>query len=573
MRRAGEGFFDQGHAHMSRLQSIALRLAVPMLLIAACGGDDVGDRLTGELRRVVADSAAPAYARSARWKVVQAIYADRAYEPMWVGADRPTERARDLVTAVASAETHGMRVRDYGLDGLAASLRRSYGEGDPDPAELVELELRLTALYLDYGADLVAGRIDPNVVDKGWYARTRRASADSLLRSAAEAETFAAMAEQLLPQQPEYAALVTALARYRIIAAAGGWPPVPAGGTLKPGAGGARVAALRARLAASGDLDSTAAGDTYDRALSRAVARFRARHGLAEKDQVDGEMLAALNVPIDRRIRQIELNLERLRWLPNEFGDRYILVNIPEYELRAYDGGKEALTMRVVVGKEYGSATPVFADTMSYVVFRPYWNVPASIRNEEIIPKMRKNEDWLEANGYEVVKSGKDTTRLDPGSIDWDADTTDFPYLIRQKPGPTNSLGRVKFMFPNQFDIYLHDTPARHLFARNDRAFSHGCIRVQHPDRLAHYVFESDAKWTDAAIEEAMEADTPTQVTLKQGIPVYILYLTAFARNGAVNFRDDLYGTDARAIARIGPPEPNASIVAVREALDKLMKG
>ena len=176
MRRAGEGFFDQGHAHMSRLQSIALRLAVPMLLIAACGGDDVGDRLTGELRRVVADSAAPAYARSARWKVVQAIYADRAYEPMWVGADRPTERARDLVTAVASAETHGMRVRDYGLDGLAASLRRSYGEGDPDPAELVELELRLTALYLDYGADLVAGRIDPNVVDKGWYARTRRAS-------------------------------------------------------------------------------------------------------------------------------------------------------------------------------------------------------------------------------------------------------------------------------------------------------------------------------------------------------------------------------------------------------------
>ena len=558
---------------MSRLHSIVLRLAIPVLALAACGGDAT-EQLAGELRRVVADSTAPAYAKSVRWKVVQAIYADRSYEPMWVGADRPTERARDLVTAVASAETHGMRVRDYGLAGLATSLERAYGKGKAAPAELTELELRLTALYLDYGGDLVAGRIDPNVVDKGWYARTRRAAADSLLRVAAEAETFEAMAEQLLPQQPEYDALVTALARLRAVAAGGGWPAVPAGGTLKRGSSGARVAALRARLVASADLDSAAAtGESYDSAMSAAVARFRARHGLEPKDQVDGEMLAALNVPVDRRIRQIELNLERLRWLPNAFGERYILVNIPEYRLTAYEGGKEMLAMRVVVGKEYGSATPVFADTMSYVVFRPYWNVPTSIRNEEIIPKVRDNERWLEASGYEVVKSGRDTTPIDPGSIDWDADTTDFPYLIRQKPGPTNSLGRVKFMFPNQFDIYLHDTPARHLFARNDRAFSHGCIRLEHPDQLARYVLRGDPKWTDEAIDEAMSAETPTQVTLKQGIPVYILYLTAFARNGAVNFRDDLYGTDARAIAKIGPPEPNASIVAVREALDKLMKG
>ena len=564
---------------MSRSQHLLVRLATPLLIapalvLAACSGGDSAEELAGELRRIVADSSAPEYAKAVRWTVVQGIYADRDYRPMWVEPKRPTERARDLVTAVASAETHGMRVRDYGLAGLATALKEAYGEGDAETAELAELELRLTALYLDYGADLVAGRIDPNVVDKGWYARTRRASADSLLRVAAGAESFSAMAEQLLPRQPEYAALVTALARYRALAASGGWPAVPAGGALKPGAKGARVAALRARLAASGDLDSAgASGEAYDSLVGAAVGRFRARHGLEPKNLVDGPMLAALNVPVEQRIRQIELNLERLRWLPNEFGDRSIVVNIPEYRLRAFDGGKEVLTMRVVVGKEYGSATPVFADTMSYVVFRPYWNVPASIRNGEIIPKVRDNERWLEANGYEVVKSGRDTTPLDPGKIDWDADTTEFDYLIRQKPGPTNSLGRVKFMFPNRFDIYLHDTPARHLFARNDRAFSHGCIRVEHPDQLARYVLGGNPKWSGEAIREAMEADDPTQVTVDRGIPVYILYLTAFARNGEVHFRDDLYGTDARAIAKIGKPEPNASIVAVREALDRLMKG
>jgi murein L,D-transpeptidase YcbB/YkuD len=273
-------------------------------------------------------------------------------------------------------------------------------------------------------------------------------------------------------------------------------------------------------------------------------------------------------------VRQIELNLERLRWLPHDFGSRYVLVNIPDYQLHAYDGGREVLTMRVIVGKQYENATPVFADTMSYVVFHPRWNVPTDIVKHEIVPKMQANVHWASEHGYEILDPKSDSTVIDPESIDWKGvDTATFNYRVRQKPGGENSLGRLKFMFPNSFDIYLHDTPAKTLFNRRERDFSHGCVRVEDPERLAQYVLGGDGEWTADKIRATL-ADTATvNATVRHKLPVYIVYLTAFSRNGTLQFRGDPYGADRRAMAKLGPLGPKgAEDASLCEALRKLME-
>jgi murein L,D-transpeptidase YcbB/YkuD len=292
----------------------------------------------------------------------------------------------------------------------------------------------------------------------------------------------------------------------------------------------------------------------YDSTLVAAVIRFQDHYGLETDSAIGVATLTAMNVPLDQRIGQIELNMERYRWLPDDLGSRYILVNIPDYHLHAYNDGKEVLTMRVVVGKDYENPTPVFADSMSYVVFRPYWNVPPRIIKEEIIPLTKKDPSYITKHDYEILR-GREL--VDPGSIDWaKVDTAHFRFQVRQKPGPLNSLGLVKFMFPNQFDVYLHDTPARSLFRRAGRAASHGCIRVEKPELLAQYVLALNPEWDAKKIHEAMVRQdpkdvTPRQVTLRQKVPVYIVYFTAFVQDGIPRFRHDLYGTDQRAIARL----------------------
>ena len=554
---------------MTKLR-ICAALAAGALAVAGCSKDR-GEETTAQLRRAASVERAPEYLPRARWKVVRAVYGDREYASLWLDGDRLNGRGRDLVEALCRAAAHGLRPGQYDLPGLLKDLESLKDDG-ATAEELARLDLRLTSLFVDFGADLLAGQVDPRVVDSGWYIKERRAQVDSTLRVAARAEAFEAMLAPLLPGQPEYAQLVRGLASYRALAARGGWPAVPAGGALRPGATGPRVAALRARLAASGDLDATqSTGDAYDAALKAAVAHFQARHGLKADSVATPATLAAANVPVERRIQQLELNLERIRWLPKAFGDRHILVNIPDFALRAYDGGEEVLNMRVVVGKQYESATPIFADTMSYVVFRPYWNVPAGIVREEIVPKMRENTQWIAANNYELVDPKNDSLVIDPGTIDWEGvDTATFDYRVRQKPGPTNSLGKVKFMFPNQFDIYLHDTPSKSLFSRTERDFSHGCIRVEHPDRLARYVFSGAGGMSEAEIREAMSGEESRTVTVKNRLPVYIVYLTAFARGGALHFREDIYGADRRALARLRPTRRDA-VASTCEAIRTLV--
>jgi murein L,D-transpeptidase YcbB/YkuD len=292
---------------------------------------------------------------------------------------------------------------------------------------------------------------------------------------------------------------------------------------------------------------------------------------------VDAATLAALNVPVRVRIRQIQLNLERYRWLPEEFGPRYIYVNIPDYKLSAYDAGRPVLTMPVVVGEEYDNATPVFADLMTFVVFRPYWNVPERILVREILPRVRKKRSYLTRNDFEVVDAKHETRVLNPRRINWSR--VDLRKVrVRQKPGGSNQLGLVKFMFPNQFAIYLHDTPTRNLFNSRKRTLSHGCVWVKKPVELADYVLAGQEGWDETKVRHAMltthsaaRAASPDGqvVTLVRPVPVYIVYLTAFVRDGVLNFRRDPYGKDREAIARVGKLIP--SDPALCEEIQKLL--
>jgi L,D-transpeptidase YcbB len=345
---------------------------------------------------------------------------------------------------------------------------------------------------------------------------------------------------------------------------------------MQSGDRGPRVASLRRRLHASGDLDSGNDSDVYDRNVAGAVARFRRRHGLPGDSIADQATLGAMNVPVEQRIRQMEINLDRYRWLPAELTERYVLVNIPDYRLYAYDDGKRKFEQRVIVGDQYTNATPVFADSMTYLVFRPEWNVPPGILAREILPRLRDDDHYdLAARGLEVVDSVGRLVR-DASEIDWDDidRTKPLAYHIRQKPGPTNALGRVKFMFPNRFNIYLHDTPSRKLFQRERRTLSHGCVRVENPVQLAEFALDGQDGWDAGKIDEALtDSGKPKSqvVSLRQPLPVYLLYLTAFVQNGQVQFRNDPYGKDRRALERIVAPAVAEPMVC--EAVDGLLGG
>jgi murein L,D-transpeptidase YcbB/YkuD len=486
------------------------------------------------------------------------VYQDRDHRSLWLDGRTLNGSARDLIETLCHAEREGLRARDYDLEGLRAELHALRAAKDPKPAVLAAIDLRLTRSFLDYGADLLAGRLDPEAVDNGWYIKARRAAVDSLLRASLRLESFGDMIAPLRPRQREYQELVEALEDYRELQAKGGWLPVPGRKKLRRGDQGASVAALRGRLHATGELRNAGRKPVYDDEVAQAVARFQERHGLPVDSVVGSATLAALNVPIESRIRQIELNLERYRWLPSDFGKRYILVNIPDYQLYAYDDGKEGFAMRVIVGDEYGNATPVFADSMTYLVFRPQWDMPRRILVDEVIPKVRNNIYYLAEHGYEVIDTARNEVVSDPSTIDWsDLDTANIHFRVRQKASTGNALGNVKFMFPNQYSIYLHDTPADHLFDRQERTLSHGCVRVEDPVKLAMYILKDEGDWTEDKIREAMQpADSaevePVPVDLKEPVPVYLVYLTAFVRDGVLHFREDPYRKDARAMGRMG---------------------
>ena len=467
------------------------------------------------------------------------FYRARDFAPAWDAEDGGPARASLLLQALATADAHGLDPERYHLAAIRAR------PGRPDGPGTTELELLRTDAFLRYATDVRAGRRPAGHVPADWGIPAAPFDAVSALtQGLRRPATFGALLASLPPPAEGYRWLVEGLRRYRAIAARSGWPPVPPGAPLKPGDDDVRVAALRARLAAEDEPVSGAAGTRYDDRLEAAVRRFQARHGLVADAIVGPATARALNVPVADRIRQIAVNLERWRWLPRDLGRHYVTVNAADATLRVVEDGRTVLTSRVVVG-DLRHPTPVVQARLDAVILNPPWTVPVSIAVEEILPRLREDRRYLAENDI-VILERRET---DPFglAIDWAAVPSEgFPFRLQQQPGPGNPLGRIKFDIPNRFDVYLHDTPSRSLFARAVRTASHGCIRVERARDLAlHVLADGTDRWTGRRLAEAIAAGDSQRIALARSLPVYILYWTAFASpDGLVEFRDDVYGRD-----------------------------
>jgi L,D-transpeptidase YcbB len=466
------------------------------------------------------------------------FYQERQMAPLWLDAGGPSARATALAAVLRSADQWGLDPEDYDASVITALLSAA------TPDQRAELELRLSLGLVEITSDLASGRVEPSKVNPELFVYPQDVDPATVIRDAADAQDIAAFVASFEPKQPEYRRLKAALADYRALAAAGGWPTIADGPTLKPGMAGPRVAQLRERLAVPAAPGADSA--RFDPALAEAVRGFQERHGLEPDGLIGQNTLAALNVPALDRVRQILLNLERRRWMADDPGERYVFVNLADFELKVVDGPKTVFDTRVVVGAPY-HRTPVFSGEMTYIEINPYWNVPPSIARNELLPKIKEDPGYLAANNFALLSDWSDSaTILDPHAIDWSAVMPGrFTYKLRQGPGLGNALGRIKFMFTNRFNVYLHDTPARSLFAKDQRSFSHGCIRVQDPETFGAFVLARQPGWSQDAIKAAIATGKRQIVSLDKPLPVHITYLTAWVdKDGTVNFRRDVYGRD-----------------------------
>jgi len=480
--------------------------------------------------------------------MLKRFYRNRGFMPAWSGPGGLTAQAGELVEAVSNAPEEGLRPGDYPLGTISAlseGMRLSIERGSqPGPALVADLDVLMTATFIGYGYHLIAGRIYPEIIDGEWSEYIWEADLDKLLEEALSNNTVAATLRRLAPPHRGYHALRGALKSYRETAEGGGWPEVPHGPKLQKGERGRRVGLLAERLRATGDLAGELEDkETFGDALEQALKRFQGRHGLDPDGVAGPRTLAALNVPVEARIRQLELNMERWRWLPEDLGRRYILVNVAAFELTVVEYGKSVMSMRIVAGKPYWH-TPSFSSKMTYIVINPMWNVPPSIAVEEILPQVKRDPGYLKREGFKVLRGwGENERVVDPASVNWPkVNEKNFSFRFIQEPGPRNPLGRIKFMFPNRFNVYLHDTPSKGLFRREVRTFSHGCIRIEKPMELATYLLPDLAQEEILAlIGEGEEVEAP----LSEPIDVHSLYMTAWvSEDGTVNFREDVYGRD-----------------------------
>jgi murein L,D-transpeptidase YcbB/YkuD len=479
------------------------------------------------------------------WSAVQAFYAARDDRPVWFDGDRLSPAGQRLVDVLRSVVDEGLDPSRYDpsrLAGAAPRVLQAAAGAEPSTRETASWEVGLTAALARYASDLARGGVDPSRVTVLWRLRPRAFDVLPVLMQAADTGRPDVVLDAIRPVHPQYDALRDALGSYAtLLAREPEVPLLPARIKLRPGARSPHVRTLRARLAFWGDLQGRAGtGDVLDRPLVEALKRFQARHGLVADGTVGPDVVAALNTPVRDRLRQIVLNLERWRWQDRTTSPRSLIVNIPTFELHAYDAGRETLAMRVITGRAE-SPTPVFAQAMTAVVFSPYWNVPANIAQGETMPAVMRDRGYLRRMNLEVLRGDE---VVDPRRVDWRRDAPRLSF--RQRPGAGNSMGLVKFLLPNPFGVYLHDTPNDGLFLRARRTFSHGCVRLEKPEALARWVLEGLPGWTAPRIAAAMRAGRESAVTLPQPIPISIGYFTVWVdADGTVQFRPDVYRHDA----------------------------
>ncbi|MGH7469036.1 MAG: L,D-transpeptidase family protein [Longimicrobiales bacterium] len=509
-----------------------------MAVMSACGGgpeEQPRDRIRAWLRAASGARPLPLAGGDTVHvsKATVEFYRTRRWQPAWSNEKELLPTGVLLRESIGRARDDGLAPHAYGHDVTSRLLGRLEAEGEdelPDSLEvpyLASVDILLTEGYNRYANDLVRGRLDPNQGGPRWRIARGKARESRVLQLVLEGLTPAEVVAHLRPSIPYYERVRGALAKHYHVAAQGGWPKVPEG-SVKVGQRSPAVSLARTRLISGLDdrealLAQMGAADPtlFDAELAKAVEYFQLRHAIEPDGALGAATVREMNHSVEERISELELNLDRWRWLSDDLGERYLLVNIAGFELEVVDHNRAIESMNVVVGKRNWQ-TPVFADTIEHIVVNPYWNVPPSIYNEEILPKIESDPTWLARNNYERVREG-----------------------VRQKPGPGNALGNYKFVFPNEDDIYLHDTPADHLFSRTRRDFSHGCIRVERPADLARLLVRLQTDQDPNDLEKLVSRKRESWIKLTRPLPIYILYFTVWVEeDGTVRYHHDIYGRD-----------------------------
>ncbi len=473
------------------------------------------------------------------------FYKERNYKPLWVGrSGKDRQRRTQLFAHLADVGTHGLPAARYNAEGLKQTLSKARSD-----VERAQLEVQLTRIYLKYARDIQSGILTPRRIDKAMVRRVSYQKPEyylELLATARPKKLFDALA----PQTPEYTALRKELQSLRQLAATQAWgQKVPAGRTLRAGDSSAAVIALRNRLIAMGYL-SRSHTKTFDAEMERAVRSFQKAHGLSADGVAGPGTLRELNKTEANRLRSVIVALERERWLGGERGARHILVNIPEFNAKIIDNGRVTFQTNTVVGARTDDRpTPEFSDVMEHMVINPSWYVPRSIVTKEYLPALQNDPyavnhiEITDSSGALVNRSAVDFTQYDENT---------FPYAMRQPPSRRNALGLVKFMFPNRHNIYLHDTPQKHLFSRESRAYSHGCVRLAQPFEFAYALLAKQSSDPVSLFKRRLATNTENQVNLETHVPVHLIYRTAFSNSrGQIEFRPDVYGRDAKVWAAL----------------------
>ena len=498
--------------------------------------------------------------------LVKTFYDDRNLEIAWTRDGKPTAQAKAFSQAFQDAAKKGLNPEDYDASRWAGRVDAMGSNADDAVAQY---DVAMTVAVMRYVSDLRIGRVNPQHFNFDINAQEKKYDLPEFISdNAVDAEDVPKLIASVEPDNTQYRATEEALGRYLDLAKEQQAQELPTvAKAVSVNGSYPAAAALASRLELEGDLDANAAGavgTTYTPALADGVKNYQQRHGITADGKLSAQTVASMNVPLSQRVLQMQSSLERWRWLPNEYVNARLMVNLPEFVLRGYDDTtpthKLDFTMKVVVGKMVGEhETPVFTHMMKYLIFRPYWNVPVDIAKKELVPHIETNHGYLAAKNFEVTNAKGDVL------TDYTAhQVSQGGVMVREKPGPKNSLGLVKFMFPNQYDIYLHSTPATQLFDRTRRDFSHGCVRVQKPDELAAWVLQGQSDKDgdfdlDRVREEMNNGKDNHQVNLKTPIPIVIFYLTAIVgEDGKVNFFDDIYKYDEQMqqVLQKGPPYP-----------------
>ncbi len=462
---------------------------------------------------------------------VREVYIKNEFEPLW----QNKKEINDFLSIIEKCDDEGLNPNDYHLVDIKELIHSTTAE------EQANLDIILTDAFLLYTSHILSGKTNPVTIDAEWHVLKTDNNPVKYIDEI-ESKGIRNIIAEILPKNENYALLQVELKKYRAIARNGGWTKIEKGQILRPGISHEHIVQIRNRLTITGDYNGeNLNSEYYDDTLKLAVINFQKRHGLEAMGTIGNETVDALSVPVDDRIKSIEVNLERLRWLPQEVPNYYIMVNIVNFELDVIRDNNIVKNHKVIVGKPFRK-TPVFSSTMQYLVFNPTWTVPPTILKNDLIPEVRKNKGYLmQKNIFVYDASG---SRLNPDSIDWKSNKV-FSYTYRQEPGKQNALGVVKFMFPNSFNVYLHDTPSKELFEKTERAFSSGCIRVQKPLELAEYLLQDQPRWNKKAVQTVVESSVTQTVMLNSKPEVYLLYLTSWVdKAGQLNFRKDIYERD-----------------------------